>query len=551
MSGTPAFSVTRIASGTSASSITPSISVTQDALANYEHITPAATLNFFQFHDIKCYILQAVKQTNETKVCGVKEGNDHKYDSEDIYFAYCYHPIDLHRIKENDNVLYFNDFVKQSYVPRSGTEILDRQIVDNLSKQDIVKMRPVQIAAFQAIFFQISESQKRPSDFLGVSVTGSGKTHAFLVPLVQKCLNHCKESSINVRLTPSVLIFAHTTTLVESIYQKTLELVKDTGLIVRLIAGKTQFIPDTYFHIGICCIGRFGNHLYPGLPGVKIDLSGLKYVVIDEADKMVSLDEFTSLYQKLKEKADFATLLFSATNNSSVKSLLDADNHYTFYYGTPNTVATSIKQKFWHVNSRSFSKVFGALLDEPSVTLWEKDELPHPFDAIYCLLDRDIKKNKSDKRIVIFVKRTALADFIALRLTLYGIPTVSVHSGQRLENRQRFLKYFTDGEVQVMVATNLLTRGTDIQVDYVINYDIPLVYSEFIHRCGRTGRNQQNGVAITCVDFNNHEDYNPEVLQQIVDKEKKLPTFMAKFAENADKLRKLGMEGNENAVRKH
>uniref|UniRef100_A0A914YNZ8 RNA helicase n=1 Tax=Panagrolaimus superbus TaxID=310955 RepID=A0A914YNZ8_9BILA len=278
-----------------------------------------------------------------------------------------------------------------------------------------------------------------------------------------------------------------------------MELVKDTGLIVRMIAGKTEFLLDTYFNIGICSIGRFANHVYPDLPGVKINLKALKYVVIDEADKMVLLDEFLPLYCKLKEKAIFTTMLFSATNNSSVKDFIDAENHFAFYCGTPNTVATSVRQKFWHINSRSLSRVFGVFREATIVEPYEAGEKPHPFDAIYCMLCRDIKKMNW-----IYV------------LTLCGIPAVSVHSGQMPEDRQRFLQYFIRGEVQVMVATNLLTRGTDIQVDYVINYDLPVEYSEYIHRCGRTGRNQQKGVAITCIDFDNHDDYNPAVLQQIV-----------------------------------
>uniref|UniRef100_A0AC34FKR7 ATP-dependent RNA helicase n=1 Tax=Panagrolaimus sp. ES5 TaxID=591445 RepID=A0AC34FKR7_9BILA len=453
-SGTPSSSKTCVYSSTPAPFGTPNVSTTPDISAildiSVASVTPSSSATVAPSTSAATLVYFADKQSR-----GVKEGSSHKYDSEDVHFAYCHRPIDLYRI----------------------------------------------------------------------------------------------ECPFNAKLTPSVLIFAHTTMLVESIYQKALELVKDTGVIVRMIAGKTEFISDSYFNIGICSIGRFANHFYPGLNSIKIDLKDLKYVVIDEADKMVLLDEFPPLYYKLKEKADFATLLFSATNNSSVKSFVDPDNHYAFYYGTPNTVATSVRQKFWHVNSRAISQVYGAFREEPIFEPLETDELPHPFDAIYCLLDRDIKKRKLTKRVLIFVKRTAVADFIAQRLTLYGIPAVSVHSGQKPESRQRFLQYFIDGQVQVMVATNLLTRGTDIQVDYVINYDLPLAYSEYIHRCGRTGRNQQTGVAITCVDFKNQEDYSPAVLQQIIfNTKEKLPDFMIEFAQNAQKLRELEKDGKHNFI---
>uniref|UniRef100_A0AC34FIG6 ATP-dependent RNA helicase n=1 Tax=Panagrolaimus sp. ES5 TaxID=591445 RepID=A0AC34FIG6_9BILA len=485
-SGTPSSSKTCVYSSTPAPFGTPNVSATPDISAildiSVASVTPSSSATLAPSTSAATLVSFADKHSS-----GVKEGSSHKYDSEDVNFAYCYRPIDLYRVDENDDSLYFDDFIKPSYgiTPRSGIGFLDHEIIDNLSKQGILSMRPIQIAAFQAIFFRPSESHQGPSDFLGVSVTGSGKTHAFLIPLVQKCLMDMKECPFNAKLTPSVLIFAHTTMLVESIYQKALELVKDTGVIVRMIAGKTEFISDSYFNIGICSIGRFVNHFYPGLKGVKIDLKDLKYVVIDEADKMVLLDEFPPLYYKLKEKADFATLLFSATNNSSVKSFVDPDNHYAFYYGTPNTVATSVRQKFWQVNSRAISQVYGAFREEPIFEPLETDELPHPFDAIYCLLDRDIKKRKLTKRVLIFVKRTAVADFIAQRLTLYGIPTVSVHSG----------------------------------------------------------------VAITCVDFKNHEDYCPAVLQQIVfNTKEKLPEFMIEFAQNAQKLRELEKDGKHNFI---
>jgi superfamily II DNA/RNA helicase len=329
--------------------------------------------------------------------------------------------------------------------------------------------------------------------------------------------------------------------LVENVYQKALKMVKETGLVVRIIAGKHPFINDNNFDIGICSIGRFLNHIYPDMPGFKIDLNSLKYVVIDEADKMADTPEFPPLYRILKEKADFATMLFSATNNASVKNFIDPDNHYAFCYGTPNTVATSIVQKFWHVNSHCTSRVFGVFRAEPVVLPFQAGERPHPFDGIFCLLKKDFM---NDKSVLIFVKRTALADFIAQRLTIYGLPTVSVHSNQTFEQRQRFIRFFNDGEVRIMVATNLLTRGTDLQVDYIINYDIPVEYSEYIHRCGRTGRNQKRGRAITCVDFDNHDDYCPAVLRQIALslEDRNVPDFMAEFVENARKLHTLENE---------
>lgn len=81
--------------------------------------------------------------------------------------------------------------------------------------------------------------------------------------------------------------------------------------------------------------------------------------------------------------------------------------------------------------------------------------------------------------------------------------------------REEYLQKFISGQIRILIATNLLTRGTDIDINYVINYDLPDDYSEYVHRCGRTGRNQKTGTAITFIDFNNTNDYNPITLQQI------------------------------------
>uniref|UniRef100_A0A914YCZ4 Helicase C-terminal domain-containing protein n=1 Tax=Panagrolaimus superbus TaxID=310955 RepID=A0A914YCZ4_9BILA len=113
------------------------------------------------------------------------------------------------------------------------------------------------------------------------------------------------------------------------------------------------------------------------------------------------------------------------------------------------------------------------------------------------------------------MKKTIVADIIAKKLNIFGFPAVSVHGKQLFRVRQKLLQKFIDGEVQILFATNLLTRGTDIDVQYVINYDLPEDYANWVHRCGRTGRNGKIGVAITFIDKENTNDYPILTLQQI------------------------------------
>ena len=235
---------------------------------------------------------------------GVKEGDDFNYDSIESLFAYCYQPINMYSDKEES--VCFRHFSKPSpdvSKPKSGYAFLDHQLIRNLDKMDVISMRPVQIATLMASFFTLPDNPPSAPDFIGVSNTGSGKTLAFLVPMVQKCLDRMKTSWGYRR--PLVLIFAHTSSLVLNIYQTALKLVDGTKVKVKLIAGGQPLLRDANFDIGICTVGRFLNHLNSKEPRfVNIPLDDLKYIVMDEADKLVESNEFLRLYDYLETGAN-------------------------------------------------------------------------------------------------------------------------------------------------------------------------------------------------------------------------------------------------------
>uniref|UniRef100_A0A914Q2Y5 RNA helicase n=1 Tax=Panagrolaimus davidi TaxID=227884 RepID=A0A914Q2Y5_9BILA len=474
------------------------------------------------------------------QITGVAEGNEYKYDSSNILFAYCETAVELYN---NGKDVLFEDFgmPQGDHPPASGLCYLDDRIINNLYRCGIRTMRPVQLAAFQATFFNNPEAIQ-PSDFLGISSTGSGKTHAFLVPVMMMKMAPPKKKSE----TPFALIFAHSNPLVDGIYQRILELVKDTGIIVKKIVGQQDFISDTYFDIAICSVGRFANHFGPNVCKVELDLSRLKYVVLDEADKMAENNEFYQLYTKMKEESTFVTMAFSATIDMSIMDFMDTDNYYQLLYGEQNAVPLSVKQRFCEVNSRTVTKIVGFATGNVRQPKYVPGEKIHPFDALYVNINR-INEKGSKKRFLVFVKRQCVADFIAQKLCCYGIDAVSIYSDKKdrnfVEMRNRALGKFINGDVHVLVATQLISRGIDIEIDFVINYDLPLTYFDYIHRCGRTGRNQKNGVAISFVDFGNSADYSPRVLQKIVlNCKDPLPAFMTDFAESTKRLYEIEME---------
>uniref|UniRef100_A0AC35FP36 ATP-dependent RNA helicase n=1 Tax=Panagrolaimus sp. PS1159 TaxID=55785 RepID=A0AC35FP36_9BILA len=373
-----------------------------------------------------------------SQITGVVEGNEYKYDSSNILFAYCEAAIELYN--DGKDVL-FEDFgmPQGDRPPASGLSYLDNRIINNLYRCGIRTMRPVQLAAFQAIFFNNPEAIQ-PSDFLGISSTGSGKTHAFSVPIVQQCLNNIEDISDDEdessddensspkekKRTPFALIFAHSNPLVDGIYQRILELITGTNIIVKKIVGQQDYITDTNFDIAICSVGRFSNHFGPNVCKVELDLSGLKYVVLDEADKMAENNEFYQLYTKMKEESTFVTMAFSATIDMSIMDFMDTDNYYQLLYGEQNAVPLSVKQRFCEVNSRNITKIVGFATGNARQLKYESGEKIHPFDALYNYINK-INEKGCKKRFLVFVKRQCVADFIAQKLCCYGIDAVSVY----------------------------------------------------------------------------------------------------------------------------
>uniref|UniRef100_A0AC34FL68 ATP-dependent RNA helicase n=1 Tax=Panagrolaimus sp. ES5 TaxID=591445 RepID=A0AC34FL68_9BILA len=468
---------------------------------------------------------------------GVDEGKDFDYNADEIHFAFCDNLVILYKDEDGEQVK-FEHFVQRSQEPKSGFALFDHQLVDNLTNMNVKSMRPSQIATMQATFFEPpAKEMMGPPDLLCISSTGSGKTIAYLYVMIQKCLDRIKTLPSGTLRTPMVLIFVSSGPLVDNIFQTAAKLTKGTDVKVERIAGRTQFIRCPFFDIGICTAGRFINHFYPDGNYVKLDVTDLKYLVIDEGDEMSTDHDFLKIVKDLKAKANFATFLFSATINCSAHSLTNEQNFYAFGGGKINQVAASIKTFFWPISLMSYSRISGAYNNGTiNNNAYKEDELRHPFDALYHFVQQflfDSTENK--KKVIIFVKKMVVANLLALRLSLYGFPAVSVNGNNDPKINEEFLQKFVDGKCRILFATNMLTRGTDIDVEYVVNYDLPIEYDQWVHRCGRTGRNGKTGVAITFVDMNFYgSEYPRTTLQKIalnIDDGRPLPLFMQSFVE--------------------
>ena len=182
---------------------------------------------------------------------GVKEGNSYGYDFGDVVFEFAGQPVRLYTDPEGDAVCFehFTKFPDGRCTP-SGYGLLDFKLFQNLQNQNFIAMRPIQLAAFMAVLFQAPDHTASPKDFLGISETGSGKTMAFLVPIIQKCLQ--KAATTGRNLKPTALIFVYSNLLAVNIFQRAQDLTSGTNVKVELICGGKSFIKNTHFDVGIC-----------------------------------------------------------------------------------------------------------------------------------------------------------------------------------------------------------------------------------------------------------------------------------------------------------
>lgn len=324
-------------------------------------------------------------------------------------------------------------------------------------------------------------------DVLGIAQTGTGKTAAYALPILMK-VKYAQGQ--NARC----MVFAPTRELVIQIDAAFRELGKYTDL--RFVALYGGLGPKTQIEnlkkgvdIIIATPGRFMDLYLLG----EIPTKSLQYLVLDEADKMMDMG-FMPQIRKILEviPRKRKNLLFSATFQPRVEKLseefLEAPLKIEI---TPSaTAASTISQKLYKVpNFRTKINLLGHLLDSEEIT-----------------------------RAMVFCRTKTVADnvFKFLERKVLGSTQVRViHANKGQNTRMNSVDDFRAGNIRVLVATDVASRGIDITaVSHVINFDLPLIYEDYIHRIGRTGRAKMEGEAITFLLPS--EDYHLEKIQKII-----------------------------------
>ncbi len=341
---------------------------------------------------------------------------------------------------------------------------LPETILKTLNSQNYTEAYPIQKEAIPAII------QKK--DVLGIAKTGAGKTASYVLPLLMNQLKakDSKNRHVNVLVLVPIRELAIQVLEVFKLFSQGLP----ESIKAQAVFGGVSINPQM--------IGLQGTKILVATPGRLLELldanavhvSDIDTLVLDEADKMLNMgfkDEMDRLFAQLPKKRQ--NLLFSATLNEDIQN---------------------IKQ---------------ILLHNPQVI--KIDEEKDPIDLIqqvaYHVSDekkgpllRHLIKTKKMNQVLIFTSSIKRADQVANKLRNNGIEAWPIHSKKSQGARTDLLTKFKHGKLRVLVATDLLTRGIDIEfLPYVINYELPRSPKDFIHRIGRTGRAESPGEAISLI----------------------------------------------------
>jgi len=304
-------------------------------------------------------------------------------------------------------------------------------------------------------------------DIVGLANTGTGKTAAFLIPLIDK---HLKDKS------QKVLIVTPTRELAEQINKEFLKFTKGMRIGTSLCIGGTSI----YRQIKEL---KYKPNFIIGTPGrLKdlinreiLDLKDFKNVVLDEADQMLEIgfvEEVKFLVSKLAK--DRQSLFFSATTNKKVDEILNS------FVSNPITI--SVLKESVNLNvSQDYLKV---------------PQGKRKSEVLF-----DFLSGSEYHKVIVFGQTKHGVEDLTVHLQKKGLLVESIHGDKRQNQRKASLMRFKGSEIKILIATDVVSRGIDISdVSHVINYDLPRSMDEYIHRIGRTGRAGKKGLALTLID---------------------------------------------------
>lgn len=327
-------------------------------------------------------------------------------------------------------------------------------------------------------------------DLLGCAQTGTGKTAAFAIPVLQNVAQDKKREETKREI--KALILAPTRELAIQIEENFTAYSKHMDIKSTVIFGGVSQNPQTRkLRAGVDILIATPGRLLDLIGQKFIDLSSVKYFVLDEADRMFDMGmvhDVKRIVAKLPKVRQ--NLLFSATMPSEVMKLVNSmlKNPAKVEVAPVSSTIDTIAQGVYFVNKK------------------EKK-----------LLLKHLLKDESIKSLLVFSRTKHGANNIVKDLGKVGIESQAIHGNKSQNARQLALSNFKKGKIRVLVATDIAARGIDVdELSHVINYDLPDVPETYVHRIGRTGRAGNSGVAITFCDDEERRDL--KIIEKVIGK---------------------------------
>lgn len=307
-------------------------------------------------------------------------------------------------------------------------------------------------------------------DILAAAQTGTGKTAAFALPILQRLSEHASEDGTH---TPRALVLVPSRELAMQVWANIESYGKALPVVSAAIYGGANIAPQSKKLLaGVDLIVATPGRLLDHVKLKNVSLSKIEYFVLDEADSMLDMG-FIRDIEKILELTHkrTQTMLFSATLSGSVKRLSETilKKPQLVQVDDYASVTDNIKQIAYTVDKEQKSELLSYLIG-----------------------------SKNYSQVLIFCRTKAGAEEIAQDFESRGLTSESIHSDKTHGARGRALESFKEGKVRVLVATDLAARGLDVDnLPFVVNYDVPHIPTDYVHRIGRTGRAGNDGVAIT------------------------------------------------------
>ncbi|MFQ2188960.1 DEAD/DEAH box helicase [Aeromonas jandaei] len=338
------------------------------------------------------------------------------------------------------------------------------EILRAVSECGYQEMTPVQQQAIPAI--------RRGRDVLASAQTGTGKTAAFALPILQRLVDTPAAAAPS---STRVLLLTPTRELAAQIADniKAFARYLDLG-VITLVGGGKQDVQAKKLKAGAHIIVATPGRLVEHLTACNLSLSTVECLVLDEADRMLDMG-FSADVQQILQAANKGrqNLLFSATFSEGVKKLANVmlDKPQVVSVNKQNTTADTVSQVVYPVEQKRKRELLSELIGKQN---WQQ--------------------------VLVFASTRESCDELVEELNLDGIKSAVVHGDKAQGSRRRALRDFMEGKVRVLVATEVAARGLDIpDLEYVVNYDLPFLAEDYVHRIGRTGRAGKRGQAISFV----------------------------------------------------